>query len=156
LSISFNRYFQDGVNVVTFTGRLTDDELVEFFQGLDPHDPRNAIAWIYYAPDADFSTMTVGSFTRLKDIVAPKVAILKDNPEFCSIIVTESMTSDMVANFWRDYISRDKSYPVYPILFSDLQGACQWLELPAEVARTIMGELREPEGAQRPSGTAAS
>lgn len=143
MGIALRRLGPHGVNLVIFHGRVDRDALLGFYRGIDPKDPANALPWLtYIASDADMSDVDLAAFAELRRIFEPIRQNVERNSTFFSVVVSGSQRCDALIDFWRDFVAKESAHPPYTILFSDIEKACEELNLPDSAPEAIMVAIR--------------
>lgn len=132
---------RSGANLMIFSGRITTAELLGKFGGIDEHDDQSSNNWLILdLGSADMSEVDFDAMTRLKTLLAPKMAVMKARRAFEVCIVGLKPLNDTVYMSWRSLVSSDETYPSIPALFSDLGAVCEHLGY-EDAARAEIFEL---------------
>jgi hypothetical protein len=132
---------RSGANLMIFSGRITAAELLGKFGEIDEHEDQSSNNWLILdlgsaeLPDVDYDTMT-----RLKALLAPKMAVMKARRAFDVCIVGLKPLNDTIYMSWKSLVTSDKDYPSKPLLISDLKSACEHLGYEA-AERAELAEL---------------
>lgn len=143
MGIGLRRFGSHGVNLVILRGRIDRDALIGFWRGIDPEDPANTTPWILYlSRDADMSEIDIAAYAELKRIIAPIRDSAAGKKSYTCVMVSNSERCDSMIKFWKDVVKKDSKHPPYAILFSDVKGACESLNLPGSAEEAIADAIR--------------
>jgi hypothetical protein len=143
VSIEVSEFESYDFNLIVYSGKVTRDELQVFYSTADEWSNSGSSAWITYIDkNVDLSDIHPEEFGTLRRILLPKIhKLIEKDAGFCSIIVCNSQQAEAITNYWRDFIGRDRAERYYPIFFSDLRGACEWLGLPPSAHDAVLGAV---------------
>lgn len=144
MSIELYRFESRKFNLILYAGKVTLEELQIFYSSTDDWSDDASSVWItYIGEETDLSELHPEDFAVLRRTVLPRIhKLIQKDAGFCSLFVCDSRQAEAITNYWRDYIGRDRAERYYPIFFSDLHGACEWLGLPPSAYDDVLGAVR--------------
>lgn len=117
-----------GANVMIFTGTIATDDLLAKFGSIDEGDDQSSNNWLILdLGTADLSELDFDTMTRLKALLAPKMAVMKARRAFDVCVVGLKPLNEPIYLSWKSLVTSDKAYPSTPLLFTDLASACDHL-----------------------------
>jgi hypothetical protein len=122
------RAARSGANLMIFSGRITTAELLGKFGEIDEREDQSSNNWLILdLGSAELSDVDYDTMTRLKTLLRPKMAVMKARRAFEVCIIGLKPLNDTIYMSWKSLVSSDETYPSIPLLFSDLESACEQL-----------------------------
>jgi hypothetical protein len=123
------------LKVTVYSGKVTRNELVEYYGTSYPIAVAAAGRWIsYFAPNADLGEIDVAALaemTRLRRIVLAKLKELRGDQVVPWAIVCSSSINRPIVDLWLSYFQGELERPYRPVVFTSLEAAADWLGLSA-------------------------
>lgn len=151
MSIRVTQLPDYGVNLTVYAGRITRDEVLEHYRGLNAADAACATRWIsYFDPSVDLSELDPSNFPELKRVLTAKLVEIYGGRIVTAAMVCDSRVNQPMLSFWRSYTASDAEHPADPGLFSSLKAACDWLGLSADAREAVGAAVRASGRAPAP------
>jgi hypothetical protein len=128
MSIHQRRAALSGANLMIFSGKITGDELLSSFGAIDERRDESSNNWLILDIfQSDISDLTFDVLSRLKEVMKPKMSVMKGRRDFNVAIVCTRPFNEPIYLTWKSFVAADENYPSDPILFPTLRSACDRL-----------------------------
>ena len=128
MPVTQKRAARSGANLMIFSGRVTREELLQQFGGIDEADPASSDNWLIVDNQNTNNTdLDLAALSELKTILGPKMMVMKARRPFDVAIVCQWDFNAPIYLTWKSFVAQDEGYPSAPMFFSNLQAACSRL-----------------------------
>jgi hypothetical protein len=129
------------LKVTIYSGKVTRNELVEYYGTSYPIAVAAAGRWItYITPDADLREIDVAALaemTRLRRAMLVKLKELRGDKAVPWAIVCSTGVNRPVVDLWLSFLQGDLERPYRPVVFTTLEAGADWLGLSADARAAL-------------------
>lgn len=152
MGIQLIRLSESDVNVAVFSGAITREVLLGFYNSLGREVVDNGARWLsYFDPTADLTELDLATFTEMRRVIAARLRELYGETALTSGVVCDSPANLPVLKVWNGYVGDHWRDPDAPVMYSSLRAACDAFGL-SDQARAELGAAIGVDCAPPPTG----